>query len=93
MEEYVPSLIERRKWSRPNYQIEKEDLVLIVDQNTPCGLWPMGRVLNVYPGDGGVVRVADVKTRTGLYTRLVTKLCLLLEASPEASPEEEQSSP
>ena len=86
MEEYVPSLIERRKWNRPNQHIQKDDLVLIVDQNTPRGLWPMGRVLNIYPGDDGVVRVAEVKTGTGLYTRPVTKLCLLLQASPEEEP-------
>ena len=86
MEEYVPSLIERRKWNRPNQHIQKDDLVLIVDQNTPRGLWPMGRVLNIYPGDDGVVRVAEVKTGTGLYTRPVTKLCLLLQSSPEEEP-------
>ena len=53
----------------------------------------MGRVLNIYPGDDGVVRVAEVKTGTGLYTCPVTKLCLLLEASSEDKPEEEPSSP
>jgi len=38
----------------------------------------MGRVLNIYPGEDGVVRVAEVKTGNGLYTRPVTKLCLPL---------------
>jgi len=53
----------------------------------------MGRVLNIYSGDDGVVRVAEVKTGTGLYTCPVIKLCLLLEASTKDKPEEEPSSP
>lgn len=80
MEEYVPTLIERRKWLASRRNLQEGDVVLVVEPNTPRGIWPMGRVQQVHPGPDGVVRVATVRTMTGIYVRPVSKLCILLEA-------------
>jgi Family of unknown function (DUF5641) len=77
MKEYVPALTERRKWIRPARNIEENDIVLIIDPSTPRGLWPIGRVVKVFPGADGVVRSATVKNKDGEYRRPVAKLCLL----------------
>ena len=39
--------------------------------------WPLARVTAVFPGQDGLVRVAEVKTATGTYKRPVVKLSLL----------------
>ena len=87
LREYVPDLIERRKWLRPQRNIGVDDLVLIVDQNIPRGHWPLGKVIKVVPGTDDVVRSAIVKTKTGEFTRPVSKLCLLEVGEEDITPE------
>jgi len=77
LKEYVPALTERRKWLRPERDLRVGDLVIVVDNNSPRGQWPLGRVLRLLPGKDGVVRTAEVKTKTGVYIRPAVKLCLL----------------
>ena len=87
MLEYVPSLMERRKWTRSNRNVQVGDLVLIVDQNAPRGTWLTGTVSRLLPakssptGAAQVVRTVWVKTSTGEYRRPVVKLCLLRRAT------------
>ena len=40
--------------------------------------WPLGRVIEVYPGKDELVRVATVKTHAGVRTRPVTNCYLLI---------------
>ena len=40
--------------------------------------WPLARVIEVQPGNDGLVRVVTIKTSTGVYKRPVTKLAVLL---------------
>ncbi|KFD60758.1 hypothetical protein M514_11478 [Trichuris suis] len=77
LKEYVPCLIERRKWLRPARNLSVGDIVIVVDPQCPRGHWPLGRVIECKPGHDGVVRVAKVKTKHGIYVRPVTKLCLI----------------
>ena len=44
------------------------ELVLVGDDDAQHGKWPLGRIEKVMPGDDGVVRVVDVKTKDGSYT-------------------------
>lgn len=53
------------------------DLVIIVDNQTPPLMWRSGRILEVLPGKDGVVRVARVLTQQGQLMRPVTKLVVL----------------
>jgi len=81
MREYVPTLIERKKWDKHVRPIR----VLILDENTRRGDWPVGFVVQTFPDGQGVVRKAVVKTAKGVYTRPVVKLCLISEG-PVHSP-------
>jgi hypothetical protein len=83
MREYVPTLIERTKWFRHNRNAEVGDRVLVIDENTKRGEWPVGIVTEVYPDGKGVVRQVTVKTDSSEYKRPVTKLCLLAEKSKD----------
>lgn len=57
-----------------------EDIVLIADPTAPCSSWLLGRVLQTYPDKKGLVHSVQVRTKTSILDRPVTKLCLLLEA-------------
>ena len=79
--EYLPLLTKRGKWLKEERNIEVGDMVLLAETNVPRGYWQLARVIEVYPGEDGVVRVAEVKTKSGKLTRPVAKLCVLEEAS------------
>jgi hypothetical protein len=78
--EYLPLIQHRQKWHQQTRNLKKNDIVILTDQSTPRNQWPLGRVVEVTEGRDGKVRSATVKTRTGIYNRPVSKLCLL-EAS------------
>ena len=79
--EYPRTLFTRRKWQERRENIKVEDVVLIVDSDTPRGEWPLGRVVHTYPDKDGIVRVAEVRTKSGLIKRPITKLCVIVKAS------------
>ena len=53
------------------------DLVIIVDEQFKRNSWLRGLIVAVHPGRDGIIRVADVKTQSGVYRRPVSKLCIL----------------
>ncbi|MCG8069350.1 MAG: hypothetical protein JAY84_15975 [Candidatus Thiodiazotropha taylori] len=75
--EYLPALQARQIWRRAKMDIRIGDVVLVADENTPRGQWPLGRVISVNVGRDGHVRSCVIKTRTSQVTRPITKLCLL----------------
>ena len=77
IKEYVPMLQERQKWNFQRRNLKPNDLVLVVDENHPRGHWLLARVTKVHHGQDGLVRSAEVKTRTGTLVRPIRKLCLL----------------
>ena len=79
LKEYLPSLTQRNKWTTEARNMSQGDLVLIMDPNVARGLWQVGRILKVFPGEDGRVRTAEVKTKSGIYVRPVARLCLLEE--------------
>ncbi|GFV21540.1 integrase catalytic domain-containing protein [Trichonephila clavipes] len=52
----------------------KEDDIVLIKEEGPPGTWPMARVLQVHPGNDGLVRVATVKTQDSVIKRPVHKL-------------------
>ncbi|CAI6343478.1 unnamed protein product [Macrosiphum euphorbiae] len=75
--EYILSLHERSKWTRPNRNLQVGDLVLVNEPSAPL-TWPTARVVEVHPGADGIVQMAKVKLSTGkIYTRPSVKLCPL----------------
>ena len=72
--EYMPTLFERGKGSTPTPNVQPGDLVWLLEDFTPRGLWPMTRVDEVFPGADGVLRSCILKTTYGYIHRPVKKL-------------------
>jgi hypothetical protein len=75
--EYLPTLMERSRWSEQVPNLQNGQLVLVRDDSLVKGKWDLARVVKVLPGDDGVVRVAEIRTKSGNYTRPVAKLLRL----------------
>ncbi|GFW63656.1 integrase catalytic domain-containing protein [Trichonephila clavipes] len=71
--EFISSLQPRKKWQGAQPNLKEDDIVLIKEEGPP-GTWPMARVLQVHPGNDGLVRVATVKTQDSVFKRPVHKL-------------------
>ena len=82
LREYAPTLVERKKWLLERKNLQVGDVVLVVDDQSPRGHWPMGLVIEVRKDKSGTVRSAQVKTSSNVYLRPVSKLCLLEQAAP-----------
>jgi hypothetical protein len=76
--EYMAQLQERSKWrTKSGQQLTIGTLVMIHHDNAPPLRWTLGRVVQVHPGKDDIVRVASVKTKTGVIKRAVQRLCVL----------------
>ena len=65
----MPTLLKRGKWSTPTQNLQPGDLVWVLEDFTPRGLWPMARVDKVFPGADGVVRSCRLKTTKWLHSQ------------------------
>ena len=74
--EYLPRLQVRTKWKRSIPPLRENDIVLISEENMPRRTWPLGRIVELFPGSDGLIRTVRVKTSRGVYTRPVQKLHL-----------------
>ncbi len=70
--EYLSQIGKFYKWQYPTRNIQ----VVVIKEDAP--LRPLARVLTVYPGKDDLVRVAEVKTVDGKYTRPTTKLAVIM---------------
>ena len=75
--DYLSSLQMREKWQRPHASVKEGDLVLLVEEHTPRGQWPLARVVQAITGRDGRVRACRVKSRGRELTRPIVKMCLL----------------
>ena len=75
--EWLPSLSPRKKWGKEKRDLGVGDLVLVLSTDTPRGKWPLGRIIEVFPGPDGHVRTADVKVKGSILRRPIVKLCPL----------------
>ena len=78
--EFLPSLQERRKWHHPEPNIERDDVVVVVEDDAPRNRWPLGRVVDAYTGADGLVRSVRVRIGDSEYDRPIHKLILLLKS-------------
>ena len=68
------------RWHHPKRNPQKGDVVVLREDNAFVNAWPLGRIVEVYPGKDGLVRVVSVKTSQGVYRRPVTnKIAPLLD--------------
>ena len=75
--EYLPLLQKVNKWHKTHDNLKVGDLVMIADENTPRGLWPLAIVTDVRKGRDGLVRTVHVRTKSSQLVRPVTKIILL----------------
>ncbi|XP_030828101.1 uncharacterized protein LOC115919169 [Strongylocentrotus purpuratus] len=77
IKEYLPLLQQRQKWTRVERNFQTDDLVLVADDSSPRGKWPLGKVTATYPDRHGRVRQVEVRVGSKYYKRPISKLCLL----------------
>ena len=75
--EYLPELQIRHKWCDVKESLQVNDVVLVVDEDTPRGQWPLGIVEEVERSSDGLVRAAKVRCKNTLKRRPVNKLVFL----------------
>ena len=57
-QEYLHRLTVRNKWQKETPPVQVGDIVLVSEDNTSRGRWPLARVEEVHPGKDGLVRTA-----------------------------------
>ena len=77
LREWLPGLSARKKWHRERRNIQMGEVALLILPDAPRGSWPMGRVIEIYPGDDGRVWVVKVQVWQGTLIRPILKLCPL----------------
>ncbi|XP_037928743.1 uncharacterized protein LOC119663146, partial [Teleopsis dalmanni] len=75
--EYLSELQQRHKWKGPITNIQTNTTVILKEDNVPVLQWPLGRIIKVYKGEDGLVRVCDIQTKKGVFKRPVHKLAPL----------------
>ncbi|KAF0747151.1 Integrase catalytic domain-containing protein, partial [Aphis craccivora] len=76
-QKYLNTLQTRGKWTKSSNNLEVGNMEVVKTVDSPPHSWPLGRVIEVYPGTDQIVRVAKVITSKGVFTRPVVKLVSL----------------
>ena len=63
MKEFSPTLLPRQRWTKKTPLIKIGKIVWILQDMTPRGLWPIGRITGNKPTDDDQIRVYFVKIR------------------------------
>ena len=75
--EYLPTLAQRSRWTSDGPTFEIGELVLLKNYELKRNKWPLARIVKIQPGQDGVTRVVDLRTKDGIYTRPVAKVLKL----------------
>ncbi len=68
--EYLRCLQKSSKWKTGSRELHVDDIVLLKDPEAFNRTWPMARVVKLYPGSDGHVRVVDISIKGKIYRRL-----------------------
>jgi hypothetical protein len=72
--DYLQCLQNRYKWRDINKDpVKQGDLAILKDVSPPM-FWPMGRIIDVFPGKDALTRVVTIKTPSGTYKRAVQNI-------------------
>ena len=71
---YLPTLDRRQKWNKATPSLKVNDFVWLLQDFTPRGIWPLGKVTATHLVKDGVTRVCTVKTSYGTFERPAVSL-------------------
>lgn len=74
LKEHLPTLNTRPKWTEVVKKLKDGDVVMVFDRELPRGKWPLGRIIETYPGKDGHARVANVQPGNKSLVRPIHKL-------------------
>ena len=83
--EYLFELQRRHKWKKPFENVKVGDMVVIRNEFISPTEWRLGRIVKVFEGKDGNVRVAEINTQTGVITRAIHKLVVLPTSESNSS--------
>ncbi|XP_049879876.1 uncharacterized protein LOC126376494 [Pectinophora gossypiella] len=76
--QYLVTLQNRPKWQNVQPNLKEGMLVLLRNENASPLKWPVGRIINVFPGKDGRVRALDIKTSKGSIVKTsIMNVCSL----------------
>ena len=81
LKEYLPNLQMRHKWQRDERDVRVGDVVLVVQENTPRGIWPLGLVMAINEGADGHVRSCRLRLKNDSEILRPISKCVLLECT------------
>ena len=73
--DYLSEVQRWQKWTKGRGELSNGSVVIVIEREHQCNRWPLGVVLETYPGSDGNIRVAKIRTSQGEYIRNVTRLC------------------
>jgi putative ribosome biogenesis GTPase RsgA len=77
LQEWIPGLASRKKWNKTTRNFTVGDVVIVMNTETACGQWPLGRIIEVLPGKDGLIRVVKVQVGKTVFTCSINYLCPL----------------
>ena len=77
IKEYLPNQQIRNKNAHLQENLQVDDLVLLMDEQSPRSMWPLARIVEVIKGRDGLVRSVKLKSKQRVLTRPITKIVLL----------------
>ena len=89
--DYLHQLQVRTKNYKSIVPVSVGQLVLMHVDNCPSMHWPLGKIIDIFPGKDGVTRVAKIRTATTTFERPINKLALLpmdLDENHSEAPED-----
>ena len=75
--EYLPQLQQRQKWHCTQTHLSINDMVIVCDYSMPHTNWLLGRVLETFSDDSGLVRNTRIRTKHSILLRPIPKLVYL----------------
>ena len=51
--------------------------MLIKEKGNPPMVWPLGRIIKIFPGCDGTIRAVELKTKRGTVVRAYNYVCSL----------------
>ena len=67
----------RRKWFKNEKDLQTGDVVLVMSPDSPRSHWPLGKIIEVYHGKDGHVRVVKIQIGKKQLARPISKPCSL----------------